>query len=389
MKILIGGDIVAQKENEESFANGNAMDLLGSEIIEKLTESDINIYNLEAPITDANIPIDKQGPHIRQIKGVINGIKALCPTIVTIANNHIMDYGWKGLEDTIKALELKEIMHIGAGENLAAAKEHASCIIKKDGIKLGIYACAQHEFSIARTDFPGVNPYDPLVSFDEIYKLKQCCDFLIVLYHGGQENYPFPSPELQKIFRKMSEKGADVVVAQHTHCIGCYEEYQRSLLVYGQGNFIFNSSDDEISKTSLLIALEIEKKGEKVVFQKSFVPLRALEEGKIRIAYGDDAEMILDKFEKRSINIKKDGYIEKQYRDNANTNFHYLLRYADGKSNSFIVRVIDKLTHGNFTRRYYKKRDYLALYNVMKCEAHRELLEMGIEEKLGYNGRKE
>lgn len=61
-----------------------------------------------------------------------------------------------------------------------------------------------------------------------------------MLYHGGKEYYRYSSPNLQKTCRKMTEKGADLVLCQHSHCIGSYEEYNDSTILYGQGNFIFN-----------------------------------------------------------------------------------------------------------------------------------------------------
>src|SRR5690606_29065463 len=119
-------------------------------------------------------------------------------------------------------------------------------------IKIGFYVCAEHEFSIASVDSPGANPFDPLESLDHIADLKNECDYVVVLYHGGKEHYRYPSPYLQKVCRKMADKGANLVICQHSHCIGCFEVYKDSTLVYGQGNFIFNKHDNEYWKTSIL-----------------------------------------------------------------------------------------------------------------------------------------
>ena len=74
-----------------------------------------------------------------------------------------------------------------------------------------------------------------------------------------KEHYRYPSPYLQKVCRKMVEKGANLVVCQHSHCIGSYETYNNSTIVYGQGNFIFNKHDNEYWNSSLLIKLRFEK----------------------------------------------------------------------------------------------------------------------------------
>lgn len=129
------------------------------------------------------------------------------------------------------------------------------------GFKIGIYACAEHEFTIATEDKPGANPFEPLDSLDHISYLKTKSDYTIILYHGGKEHYRYPSPYLRKVCKRMVEKGADLVIAQHSHCIGCYEEYNGATIVYGQGNFIFDMSDSECWQTSLIVRVGLENKG--------------------------------------------------------------------------------------------------------------------------------
>ena len=90
-------------------------------------------------------------------------------------------------------------------------------------VKIGIYCCAENEFSIATSQKAGANPFDSLQSFDDVYWLKKKVDFLVVLYHGGIEHYRYPSPNLQRVFRKFADVGADIVIGQHSHCIGCMD----------------------------------------------------------------------------------------------------------------------------------------------------------------------
>ena len=151
------------------------------------------------------------------------------------------------------------IGYVGAGDNISEACR--PYIIGRNGIRVGIYACAEHEFSIAGPETPGANPFDPLDSLDHISALKSRCDYVIVLYHGGKEHYRYPSPYLQKVCRKMAQKGADLVICQHSHCIGCFEVYNGSALIYGQGNFIFDDNgDDKCWQTSLLVRVSIDER---------------------------------------------------------------------------------------------------------------------------------
>src|SRR5699024_2578157 len=91
--------------------------------------------------------------------GVINGLIGLKPSLVTLANNHILDKGSRGLFETIDLLNRNNLNHIGAGKNLLDAQK--PFIIEDDDLKVGFYTCAEHEFTIATKNRAGANPFDP------------------------------------------------------------------------------------------------------------------------------------------------------------------------------------------------------------------------------------
>ena len=78
---------------------------------------------------------------------------------------------------------------------------------------------------------------------------------LIVIYHGGAEKYRYPSPQTRKRFHRMVDSGADIILSQHTHCVGTEEYYKGAYLLYGQGNFLFRSFNNEFTDTGLIIEL--------------------------------------------------------------------------------------------------------------------------------------
>ncbi len=144
--------------------------------------------------------------------------------------------------------------------------------------------------AIADEKTSGANLFAPLESMEHILNLKNVCDYVIVLYHGGKEHYRYPSPQLQKICRKMAEKGADLVICQHSHCIGCMEKYNNATIVYGQGNFIFAGADDEYWNTSLLITVDTDSENS-VSFIYRYVGIGA----SVRHANGAEAYKITKK----------------------------------------------------------------------------------------------
>ena len=91
MNILIAGDLVPTQKNIDLFKNGNTKFLLGEELYSIWNSSDIRIFNLETPIVDQQSPIDKCGPNLIAPRAAIHGISALKPTLIALANNHILD----------------------------------------------------------------------------------------------------------------------------------------------------------------------------------------------------------------------------------------------------------------------------------------------------------
>lgn len=301
MSILIGADIVPTKSNYELFETGNAKELVGEELLAVLNKAEYRIFNLEVPLTDEESPIKKCGPNLIAPYKTVNGYKALGIDLLTLANNHILDQDAQGLDSTRRTLDEAGIAYLGAGNTPEeAAKPY---IFENAGKRFGVYACAEHEYSIVSDTTSGANPYDPLASFDHVQKLKTECDFAIVLYHGGKEHYRYPSPDLQRICHKFIEKGADLIVCQHTHCIGCEEKYSGGTIIYGQGNFLFDGEDSEYWQTSVLIAVGND-------LQVSYIPV-VKEHTAVRLAAGCIKERILKEFEERNKQIQEDGFIEK------------------------------------------------------------------------------
>ena len=364
-RIIIGADIVPTESNQRLFAQADIDFLIGHDLHKRFEEASFIAMNLEVPLVDNADPIAKCGPNLIAPSNTILGIKAINPYFLTLANNHIMDQGIDGLWSTVNLLTHNEIEYSGVGDNLLKAREPYIRTI--DDVRVGIYCCTEHEYSIATKTRAGANPYDPLVSFDDVRELKKRSDYVIILYHGGKEHYRYPSPLLQKVFHKFAEVGADLVIAQHTHCVGCMEKYCGSTLVYGQGNFLFDHSKSDFWKTSILIEVDLESR------KVDFIPLVKID-NYVREAKEQDREIILREFYNRSNEILKEGFIESKYKEFAEEMLTgYLLRFAGGFSNNIIIRALLKLTHLGWLKKYYRRKTRIGIENVLDCESHREL----------------
>lgn len=374
MNILIGADLVPTQNNLDQFKVGDKSALIGQELDKRLGESDYILMNLETPLVDVSSPISKLGPSLITSTAAIKGINAVNPYFFTLANNHIMDQGAEGLKSTINCLSQAGIAYCGVGEDLIHMNH--SYIKECKGIKLGIYCCAEHEFSIATELKPGANPFDPLCSFDHVSDLAKECDYVIVLYHGGKEFYRYPSPLLQKVFRKFADVGANLVIAQHTHCIGCCEQYNGATFVYGQGNFLFNKKDDEFWNTSLLIEVDIGSRNQATI---KYIPIKRKGVG-VEIALGEEAQSILNGFAKRSDEITDSKVLMEKYEEFAETKFPEYSISFDG--NRAWLRLVRKLFGNHVVEKLINKKNAVRLYDFIECESHRELYLTALKKRI-------
>lgn len=372
--ILIGADFVPTVSNYELFYDGNSRELFSEELEAILTKADFRIFNLETPLCDELHPINKCGKNFASPTACVKGYSCIHTDLLTLANNHIMDQGAYGLDITRRVLKENHIAYVGAGDDVQKAA--APFLFQYGGKMIGVYACAEHEFSIATANASGANPFDPLETPDHIAQMKKQCDYVIVLYHGGKEYYPYPSPMLQKTCRKLVDKGADLVICQHSHCIGCEEKYHGGTIVYGQGNFLFDNTDHEMWQTSLLVCIDNE-------MQISYIPL--VKEGNgVRLANGERADTIMESFNRRSEEILREGFVEEQFAKFADSLADYYLTSSHGKQ-SFVFKALNKLS-GNRMRRlvlkHYGKSEQTELLNYIRCEAIREVFIQGLRNRI-------
>ena len=373
MKILIGADLVPTESNCDTFINGNMEKILDKKLLSVLQNADYKIFNLETPLADKKSPIEKYGPNLIAPTSAIKGIKKIGVDFFTCANNHILDQGKEGLDSTVKVLNKNNINFSGIGDNLKDAQK--PFVFRIGDKNVGVYCCAEHEFSIATNSTLGANPYDPLYSFDHIKQLKNDVDYVIVLYHGGKEHYRYPSPKLQEVCHKFVDSGANLIICQHSHCIGCEEKYNGATIIYGQGNFIFDLMDNEYWNSSLLVEIDTNN------FDISYIPLEKTD-GKIKISKNPK---IMEDFYLRSNQIKDRVFVEQNYCDFAiKMEQDYLLTFYGHRS--LFERIINKVTFGKYykhlLKRKYRKDEILAIYNYIYCEVHKELLETLFKNKM-------
>lgn len=372
IRMAVCGDLVPTGSNAAFFARGDIEAVMDAKFLSRLMEADARVINLETPLTDGAAPIEKTGPALRAGAACAKGVARLSP-ILALANNHILDQGAAGLLGTMNALRSEGLPHFGAGADLAEASR--PYILKQGGLRIGILACAEREFSVAGESSPGANPFDPLETPDVVARLKAECDFVVVVYHGGVECTRYPSPMLRRTLRKLAEKGASLIVCQHTHAVGCFEEYAGATIIYGQGNLLFDRKNDEYWRTALVVEATFD-----TAVTVQYIPI--VHEGcRALLAEGEEARAILDGFHARSREILTPGFTEHAFSKQASRALDDTLYALSGKDRLLVK--IDRKLGGLLTRRAFTRRRMIDLVNRIECEALREQLLTGLKDRLG------
>ena len=296
MRLVICGDMSVTEESAAAFEVANAKKAF-DDILEVFNAADRVIVNLECTLTESEGEIKKFGPCLKAPLNTALTLKRAGVTDCALSNNHIFDFGIKGLNDTINSLEECELLYTGIGENYEDSRKNH--IIEADGVSVAIINVCEHEYSYATENRIGTRPFDEFETMQDIREAKKANDYVIVIYHGGKERCRYPSPRLRKACREMVYCGADVVLCQHSHIIGCYEKFEDAHILYGQGNFHFIWSDmGEDWLEGLIVGLDIDK-GKLDI---DFIPVVVNGEG-IELAKGERKQKILSDMGKRNAEL--------------------------------------------------------------------------------------
>jgi poly-gamma-glutamate synthesis protein (capsule biosynthesis protein) len=246
IKIVIAGDLCLR--NISSRINTESSEQILHSIQPVLRQADFRIINLEDPLTSETEPIHKSGPNLKGSPENICFLEAGHFDCAIIANNHLGDYGLKGVTDTIDVLESKGIGYTGGGCDLE--ESYQPWIAEKNGIKAAVIATAENEFGGADVKKPGMAGFSLGKLAEAIEKARQIANFVIVIVHGGNEYNPLPSPKVVERYRLIARLGADAVIGMHPHCPQGYETFRKKPIVYSTGNFLFYNEHNQDERSS-------------------------------------------------------------------------------------------------------------------------------------------
>jgi len=341
-----------------------------SEIIIRLFQNDLFIANLECPLTFHNNQIQKIGPHLKALPQSVEIMKALGINLVTLANNHILDYDSGGLKETIQVLKDHGIDFIGAGMNLKEARRIYYKEIK--GKRIAIINACEREFSIAGEDRPGANPLDLISILKDLRTAKQKANYVILIIHGGLENTHYPSPGSVRLLRFFAEEGATAIIRHHPHWVQGMEIRNGCPIFYSVGNFVVPWADPEKrpeQSEGILAVLHLKDDG---TCEPEVVPFIQSKGGRsISLYKGTEKERFMERFQEWSAALADPARLKREWEKEVSMRkAQYLANLV--MPNTFSLKVARRLGILHWFKP--RKRTRLVIENYIKCEAHREMM---------------
>ncbi len=279
LKLNFIGDVMLARRYE---LPGGIIDSLGPEGVFAQIKSylgdwaDITVANLECPLTNTGAPHPTKPIVFRGRPTNVRGLKFAGIDVVSLANNHIIDYGLEGLSQTQRVLDSAYIRYSGAGANSYEA--FLPVFLVKSGKSFGFLAYSDRTgqydnyqpYLNAGYNKPGFAEQDTFRIFQGIKQARAVSDFVIVQLHSGEEYnerpidqsdewyFPYqerPAAAQREIRRRIIDNGADLIVCHHPHILQGIEVYQGRVIAHSLGNFTFDQDYPETYPSVILNGL--------------------------------------------------------------------------------------------------------------------------------------
>lgn len=313
----------------------------------------------------------KTGPHLKADKNsTLQVLKSLEIDVVTLANNHVLDYDEQGVGDTLEFCKENDIKTVGAGMNLKEASQ-TLYLDTKEG-KIAIMNFAENEWASATDDSAGAHPMDIIDNAKAINDARDKADFVFVIVHGGHEYYNLPSPRMQKQYRFYVDNGADAIVGHHTHCIGGYEIYNNVPIIYSLGNFIFTlPSKKDVWYEGLLCKLNIEKD---MPIKFEIHPVKQQKKSfQTALLKNSEKDFVFEKIQELNNSIAQEGQLLKKWKEFVREKAkQYLNSFSPIQlfGSRYLTYFVKKIKTDSW---FMNKKHYALINNLVRCEAHKDL----------------
>lgn len=232
--LLFAGDLFLTDVLQEKYERNGISAAATSDLLSITRGADIFMLNQEFPFGTTGEAMEDKQYTFRVDPKYASVLPELGADIVTLANNHMLDFGRGPLAETLTALDGAGILHVGAGQNLEEAK--ALKTMEAGGRVIGFLGATrvipEHSWTASRSNSGLFTTYDPTKLLGEIQAAKQQCDYVVVYVHWGIERNTEPEEYQKSLARQYIDAGADAVIGAHPHVLQGIEYYQGKPIFY-------------------------------------------------------------------------------------------------------------------------------------------------------------
>lgn len=249
--LVFSGDILLSSYVLNNYDSNGINGVLSEELQSEMQNADIAMVNEEFPFSTRGTQAEDKQFTFRVAPDYVKILQEMGIDVVTVANNHALDYGIEALTDTFQTLDDAGIAYVGAGNDLERASR--PYVTKIAGKTFGFLAASrvipEVSWNIDNKQPGMLCTYDSAELCEAIRKTKESCDYVVVYVHWGIERENTPQDYQRQLGKAYIDAGADLVIGAHPHVLQGIEYYNGKPIVYSLGNYIFNQ---EIGSTVLL-----------------------------------------------------------------------------------------------------------------------------------------
>jgi gamma-polyglutamate biosynthesis protein CapA len=270
LSFIAGGDLMFDRYIRQ-VANESGYEYILEELSEFLKQVDFVVGNLEGPVTDSSSismysEFGSYENYIFTFDSTVVKILKEYKFLVSLGNNHILNFGQDGLSKTLEYLDKGEVEYFGqAGRETVKSY----LVYEKNDLKIGL---------VNYNQFIDGGKQEVL---DMITNFKDEVDFVVVYTHWGNEYTTRAGEVIEELAHEFVDMGADLVIGSHPHVVQQVEEYKGKKIYYSLGNFVFDQYFSEDTMKGLLVRVDIEKEsGQDLKTMYKEVPIKLLPSGK-------------------------------------------------------------------------------------------------------------
>lgn len=287
------GDIMLSRDVERKMVGKNDWKYPFERTADITSGADIAFGNLETPILQGD-PVPTDSLIFRADPKSVEGLKFAGFDVLSLANNHMMNFGHGGLQSTLNNLDSAGISHVGAGLNESGIYKPVIKTVK--GIKFGFLAYSySNEQSVDKDkNIYGVAKMNVDLMKSQVAELRKSVDVVVVSMHAGTEYSTVANGAQINFAHSAIDAGADLVIGHHPHVVENFEKYNNGYIIYSLGNFVFDQMWSDETKLGVIAKITFNKNK---IYKIDFIPIKIFDFAQPRLAEGSDKDKILQRLE--------------------------------------------------------------------------------------------